>query len=88
MDRYTAIVSICGMITGCITIGVIAQAFVSRGRNKSGPALPDDRLRAIELKLGEMQQSIDAVAVEIERVSEGQRFTSRLLSERAAAPVK
>ena len=87
MDRYTAIVSICGMITGCITIGVIAQAFVSRGRNR-GPALPDDRLRAIELKLSEMQHSIDAVAVEIERVSEGQRFTARLLNDRAATTSK
>jgi hypothetical protein len=88
MDRYSAIVSICGMITGCITIGVIAQAFVSRGRHKGGLGLPDDRLRAIELKLSEMQQSIDAVAVEIERVSEGQRFTTRLLNERATAPAK
>jgi hypothetical protein len=29
-----------------------------------------------------MQQSIDAMAVEIERISEGQRFVTKLLSER------
>jgi hypothetical protein len=28
-----------------------------------------------------MEQSLDAVAVEIERISEGQRFTTKLLSE-------
>ena len=88
MDRYSAMVSICGMITGAVTIAVIAQAFIARGRHRSGPGLPDERLRAIELKLSEMQNSIDAVAVEIERVSEGQRFAARLLSERAATPAK
>lgn len=29
-----------------------------------------------------MQQSIDAMALEIERISEGQRFVTKLLSER------
>jgi predicted small lipoprotein YifL len=80
-------VSICGMITGAITIAMIAQAVAARGR-KGPSTLPDDRLRAIELKLSEMQQSLDAVAVEIERVSEGQRFTAKLLSDRAVAPAK
>ena len=28
-----------------------------------------------------MEQAIDAVAIEVERVSEGQRFVTRLLSE-------
>jgi hypothetical protein len=28
-----------------------------------------------------MEQSIDAIAVEVERISEGQRFTTKLLSE-------
>jgi hypothetical protein len=29
-----------------------------------------------------MQQSLDAVAIEVERISEGQRFTTKLLAER------
>jgi hypothetical protein len=28
-----------------------------------------------------MEQALDSVAVEVERISEGQRFTTRLLSE-------
>jgi hypothetical protein len=35
--------------------------------------------------LSEIQQSIDAVAVEVERISEGQRFTTKLLAERGIA---
>jgi hypothetical protein len=30
-----------------------------------------------------MEQAIDAIAVEVERIAEGQRFTSKLLAERA-----
>jgi hypothetical protein len=33
-----------------------------------------------------MEQAIDSIAVEVERISEGQRFTTRLLSDRIAAP--
>jgi hypothetical protein len=34
-----------------------------------------------------MEQAIDAMAIEMERVSEGQRFTTKLLSERSREPV-
>jgi hypothetical protein len=33
-----------------------------------------------------MEQAIDSIAVEVERISEGQRFTTKLLSERTAVP--
>jgi hypothetical protein len=35
------------------------------------------------LRLDRMEQAIEAMAVEVERVSEAQRFTTRLLSERS-----
>jgi hypothetical protein len=38
-------------------------------------------LRAIEERLDRIEQAIDSIAVETERISEGQRFTTRLLSE-------
>ena len=34
-------------------------------------------------RLERMEQAIDAIAVEVERVSEAQRFTTRLLTEKA-----
>ena len=45
-------------------------------RDDAAPHLPD-RLRAIE-------HTLEAVALEVERISEGQRFTTRLLGERPA----
>jgi hypothetical protein len=68
------------MIT-VVAIGLpLARAFARsldrRGERAVLPPGVDDRLR-------QMQQSLDAVAVEIERISEAQRFTTRLLAERA-----
>lgn len=36
-------------------------------------------------RLARMEQAIDPIAIEIERVSEGQRFVTRLMSDRQLA---
>jgi hypothetical protein len=66
-------------------IGVpIARAIARRieGSVRGGwqPAsLPND----VGARLERMEQAIDAIAVEVERIAEGQRFTSKLLASRA-----
>jgi hypothetical protein len=42
-------------------------------------------LDEIRQRLEQLQQSVDSVAVEVERISEGQRFTTKLLAERSDA---
>ena len=37
-------------------------------------------------QLARIEQAIEAMAIEVERISEGQRFTTKLLSERASTP--
>jgi hypothetical protein len=39
----------------------------------------------VSSRLERMEQSIDAVALEMERISEGQRFTTKLLSDMSDA---
>jgi len=46
------------------------------------PLLSDDTAQRIV----QMQQSIDAMALEIERISEGQRFVTKVLAERSREP--
>jgi hypothetical protein len=41
---------------------------------------------AIDERLYRIEQAVDAMAVEIERMAESQRFTSRLLTERLPTP--
>ena len=67
-----------------IAIGYpLAKAFAERiARRPYEPSIPSD----VVLRLERMEQSIDAIAIEVERISEGQRFTTKLLADRVPAP--
>ena len=61
----------------------LARAYAAKiGREPVTPAIPPD----VAARLERMEQAIDSIAVEVERISEGQRFTTKLLAERAALP--
>jgi len=52
---------------------------IERGVGGGTPSLSND----VGARLERMEQAIDAIAVEVERIAEGQRFTSKLLAGRA-----
>jgi len=66
-----------------IIIGLpLARAFARRMDRRGGTAqVPTE----ISSQLAHLNQAIDAIALEVERISEGQRFTTRLLSEQREA---
>lgn len=90
MSREEAIVAIIAIISGTVMVtgvaGSIAWAWV-RGKRASS-SVPDGSITRIEQRLERMEQAIDAMSVEMERVSEGQRFTTRLISEQAGERLK
>lgn len=66
-------------MVAAIIIGLpIARAFGRRMDRKGGIAQVPGEVSA---QLAHLNQAIDAIALEVERISEGQRFTTRLLSE-------
>lgn len=66
-----------------IIIGLpLARAFARRMDRRGGPAqIPSE----VSSQLAHLNQAVDAIALEVERISEGQRFTTRLLSEQRDA---
>jgi hypothetical protein len=46
----------------------------------------DARLRRLEAQVERVTEAVDAVAVEVERVGEGQRFLAAQLADRVPAP--
>src|SRR5215207_2596187 len=54
------------------------QSFLQHDRSAPGVVVGEDRMARLE-------QAVEAIALEVERISEGQRFTTKLLAERAAA---
>ena len=66
------------IVLGLPLVRVIARR-LDRRDSVSGPALAK-----IEERLGRLEAGVDSIAVEIERISEGQRFTTKLLAERTS----
>src|SRR5207237_1148906 len=56
-------------------------------RRSNKPAVPPQVLTETAQRLERLESSVDAIAIEIERISEGQRFVTKLLSDGQAAPM-
>ena len=71
------------LLVAVIIIGLpIARALARRMDRRSTPAqVPQE----VTSQLAQLNQSVDAIALEIERISEGQRFTTKLLSDQRDA---
>lgn len=66
-----------------IVATIAASRFLGRRRSSAGSATPSPETEA---RLQQVEQAIDAVAIEIERVSEGQRFITKMLREGQPIP--
>ena len=64
----------------------LIQRLAGRGGTSHDRNLAAEELRALRERVAQLEQSVDVVAVEVERVGEAQRFTARLLGERGAVP--
>lgn len=74
------VVAVLAIIFGSILI-LARMWFSHRARKFASPP----EMHAIEERLNRIEQAVDAIAIETERISEGQRFTTRLLSDRQSA---
>ena len=82
MDDNIAKVIIIGVIGLTVSISMIVMAVSRIVASRRRKDVPQSAVAQIEVRLERMEQAIDAMATEVERVAEGQRFTSRLLAER------
>jgi len=63
-----------------IAVGIVLR--LVRGPRNAQPA---NDPAAQNARLDRLEQSMDAIAIEIERISEGQRFVTKILTERPAS---
>jgi hypothetical protein len=62
------------------TVFILARAVARRIESKAQrpPAVPGD----VAMRMERMERTLDSVAIEIERISENQRFLTKVLAER------
>lgn len=79
MDMGTTIVALAGIIA---TFGMpLAAIYLWKYRPNTKNQLPARVDPQLEARLERIETAVQAIAVETERISEGQRFTTKLLSE-------
>ncbi len=79
-------------IVAIVMVGLfpLIRAYARRMEASARSSTPPD----VTARLERIERSLEAVAIEVERISEGQRFTTKLLSEgtrrdqRIAAPAE
>ena len=71
-------------VIGMFTAGMIGLAWVTKVAFKSAPRqTPRIAPEVDEARFSRLEDAVDAIAVEVERIAEAQRFSARLLAERA-----
>jgi len=74
------IVCMAAVIIGFPFMRAIAKRIERGGAPK--PQIPPE----MQAQMQHLMQSVDAIAIEVERISEGQRFTSKMLADRQQQP--
>jgi hypothetical protein len=78
-DVFVFVTIIVGM--GCLT-GLLTTFIKSRGRKHVASPELIMRLDEISARMSQLDNAVDTIAVEVERIAEGQRFVARVLAER------
>ena len=78
-------------VVAVIIVGMIASlcaitVWFVRTVQKKPPARELPNAFQFEQRFDQLQQSVDAIAVEVERIAEAQRFSAKLLAERSDTP--
>ena len=82
------LVDMMGIIMGAVTLTTLGTPLVKAWARRFEQRHEVQQNARIEQRLAAIEQAIETVAVEVERISEGQRFTSKLLAERAPAEME
>ncbi len=81
MGQETAF-GVLGLLAAIIILGPFARMFARRMDRRTEISAAGENTRLLQQQLVQLQQSMDAISVEVERISESQRFESKLLHEK------
>lgn len=71
------------------TLGVVAKIVLALiQRRRGNPQLEQRTLDEIATRLARLEQLAESTALEVERIGEGQRFTTKLLGERSESRLR
>ena len=72
-----------GFAAFAVTLSIIAR-FAFRKAGVASLPSRDGELRIDDSRFTRLEEAVDSIALEVERIAEAQRFTAKLMSERLA----
>ena len=75
------LVMVSAFSTFVVTLAIVARFGFRKTRAASLPAREADA-RIDESRFARLEDAVDSIAIEVERIAEAQRFTAKLMSER------
>lgn len=82
------LVDMMGIIFGSVTLMSLGTPLVKAWARRFEKRTEMKQQALVEQRLAAIEQAIETVAVEVERISEGQRFTTKLLADRAPSEME
>ena len=80
---FGVIIAMISVVTGVCILGAAAAGAYFFGKSRAQKEALNSGLNPeLITRLARVEQIVEATAIEVERISEGQRFASRLLSEK------
>lgn len=74
-----------GLLAVIVIVGPFARMWARRIEKKPELERVDRNAQLLQQQILQLQQCVDAMSVEVERIGEAQRFQSRLLGERKSS---
>ncbi len=74
-----------GLLAVIVILGPFARIWARRIEKRPELQRADNNAQLLQQQLLQLQQSMDAMSVEVERISESQRFQSRLMGEKRSS---
>jgi hypothetical protein len=81
LDPTRTIIILAIAVVAIAVLYPIARAIAKRMERGASPSLPANKPDS-DARLQRLEQSVEAMELELERIAEGQRYTTKLLTER------
>lgn len=84
-DQQIFVFVMTGLVASTLVVLAIIRAIAGRAGGRGKKSRASELEVDFSERLGRMEQAIDSIAVEVERVSEAQRFVTKILVDRTPA---
>jgi hypothetical protein len=87
-EEMEFILALAGIIGGFATAWALGYGVFRWVQTRAQRAITADAARVLQQQIAQLQLSVDSMSIEVERIAEAQRYTTRLLAGPESDPMQ